>query len=42
MQRRLAPALAAWRAQGPGALLRIQDHAKTVRTCLSCLLLSAS
>ncbi|XP_062195345.1 cytochrome P450 90D2-like isoform X2 [Phragmites australis] len=30
MQRRLAPALAAWRAQGPGALLRIQDHAKTI------------
>lgn len=32
MQRRLAPALASWRAQGPNALLRIQDHAKTVRT----------
>lgn len=31
MQRRLAPALAAWREQGPGARLRIQDHAKTVR-----------
>ncbi|WVZ72680.1 hypothetical protein U9M48_021099 [Paspalum notatum var. saurae] len=29
MQRRLAPALDAWRAQGPGARLRIQDHAKT-------------
>ncbi|XP_039810733.1 cytochrome P450 90D2-like isoform X1 [Panicum virgatum] len=28
MQRRLAPALAAWRAQGPGARIRIQDHAK--------------
>ena len=31
MQRRLAPALAAWRAQGPGARIRIQDHAKAVR-----------
>ncbi|CAM0880220.1 unnamed protein product [Alopecurus aequalis] len=30
MQRSLAPALAAWRAQGPGARLRIQDHAKTM------------
>ncbi|XP_044974983.1 cytochrome P450 90D2-like [Hordeum vulgare subsp. vulgare] len=30
MQRRLAPALAAWREQGPGARLRIQDHAKTI------------
>lgn len=30
MQRRLAPALAAWRARGPGARLRIQDHAKTI------------
>uniref|UniRef100_A0ACD5VH32 Uncharacterized protein n=1 Tax=Avena sativa TaxID=4498 RepID=A0ACD5VH32_AVESA len=30
MQRRLAPALAAWRDQGPGARLRIQDHAKTM------------
>jgi len=30
MQRRLAPALASWRAQGPGARLRIQDHAKTI------------
>jgi steroid 3-oxidase len=33
MQRRLAPALDAWRAMGPGARLRIQDHAKAVRTC---------
>ncbi|XP_051223280.1 cytochrome P450 90D2 [Lolium perenne] len=30
MQRRLAPAFAAWRDQGPGARLRIQDHAKTM------------
>ncbi|XP_062213815.1 cytochrome P450 90D2-like isoform X2 [Phragmites australis] len=30
MQRCLVPTLAAWRAQGPGALLRIQDHAKTI------------
>ncbi|OEL28816.1 Cytochrome P450 90D2 [Dichanthelium oligosanthes] len=30
MQRRLAPAFAAWRAQGPGARLRIQDHAKAI------------
>ncbi|PAN32750.1 hypothetical protein PAHAL_5G509200 [Panicum hallii] len=30
MQRRLAPALAAWRAQGPGARIRIQDHAKAI------------
>ncbi|VAH57627.1 unnamed protein product [Triticum turgidum subsp. durum] len=30
MQRLLAPALASWRHQGPGARLRIQDHAKTI------------
>ncbi|KAL6838776.1 hypothetical protein ACP4OV_031490 [Aristida adscensionis] len=30
MQRRLAPAFAAWRRQGPGARLLIQDHAKTM------------
>ncbi|KAG2595085.1 cytochrome P450 90D2-like isoform X2 [Panicum virgatum] len=30
MQRRLAPALAAWRAQGPGARVRIQDQAKAI------------
>ncbi|KAG8045585.1 hypothetical protein GUJ93_ZPchr0008g14021 [Zizania palustris] len=30
MQRRLSPALAAWRSQGPSALLRVQDHAKTM------------
>lgn len=45
MQRRLAPALAAWRAQGPGARLRIQDHAKTVRLTFvlthNCLILLA-
>jgi len=46
MQRRLAPALDAWRARGPGAApLRIQDHAKTVRrpmpsACLFVLLCS--
>ncbi|CAL4958781.1 unnamed protein product [Urochloa decumbens] len=28
MQRRLAPALAAWREMGPAAVVRIQDHAK--------------
>ncbi|TVU21381.1 hypothetical protein EJB05_31011 [Eragrostis curvula] len=30
MQRLLAPALAEWRERGPGARLRIQDHAKTI------------
>ncbi|KAL5222821.1 hypothetical protein ABZP36_027534 [Zizania latifolia] len=30
MQRRLSPALASWRSQGPSALLRVQDHAKTM------------
>ncbi|KAL5226501.1 hypothetical protein ABZP36_014766 [Zizania latifolia] len=30
MQRRLSPALAAWRSQGPSALIRVQDHAKTM------------
>ncbi|GJN05530.1 hypothetical protein PR202_ga23164 [Eleusine coracana subsp. coracana] len=30
MQRRLAPAIDAWRDLGPGARLRIQDHAKTI------------
>ncbi|CAO2194060.1 unnamed protein product [Urochloa humidicola] len=30
MQRRLAPALAAWREMGPGAVVRIQDHAKEI------------
>ncbi|KAF8663255.1 hypothetical protein HU200_055865 [Digitaria exilis] len=30
MQRRLSPALDAWREQGPGALIRIQDHAKAI------------
>ncbi|RCV25100.1 hypothetical protein SEVIR_5G137200v4 [Setaria viridis] len=30
MQRRLAPAIDAWRDQGPGALVRIQDHAKAI------------
>ena len=38
MQRRLAPALAAWRAQGPGARVRIQDQAKAVRAPLLCRL----
>ncbi|CAO2205264.1 unnamed protein product [Urochloa humidicola] len=30
MQRRLAPALAAWRQQGPAEAVRIQDHAKEI------------
>ncbi|CAO2161434.1 unnamed protein product [Urochloa humidicola] len=30
MQRRLAPAVAAWREMGPGATVRIQDHAKEI------------
>jgi steroid 3-oxidase len=36
MQRRLAPAIDAWRRQGPGALVRIQDHAKAVRALPAC------
>jgi steroid 3-oxidase len=39
MQRRLAPALAGWKTLGAAAPpLRIQDHAKTVRTLLGWLL----
>lgn len=42
MQRRLAPALAAWKVRCASAPpLRIQDHAKTVRTTYAALLLSS-